>query len=200
MFTGIIQDIGIVKNIENLSGDRIFTIESHLDADSFYIGASVCHSGCCLTLIEKQKQGEISHWKVQVSNETINLTTLGDWQIGTKINLEPSLKMGDEIGGHLVTGHVDGKGIISNIESDAESKRITVTVSEELMKFIAKKGSIAIDGVSLTVNEVTNESFCVNIIPHTLEKTTIGSLLLGKIVNLELDPLARYAARWLSFK
>jgi riboflavin synthase len=198
MFTGIINNYGIVKNIENDLGDKIFEIESNLDAESFVIGASICHDGVCLTVIKKQKiTNDKSIWKVQASTHTLALTNLDAWEIGRKINIEPSLKFGDEIGGHMVSGHVDGIGQIVEIEKIHESTRIKVKAPDELTNFIATKGSIAIDGVSLTVNEVSKTGFCVNIIEHTLKNTNIASYFVGSIVNLEIDPIARYVARYL---
>lgn len=198
LFTGIINHIGRVSNIENNDQDAIFEIIAPLDVDNHLIGASIAHNGVCLTLIEKQKIDETeSKWKVQASTHTLELTNLSDWKIGTQINIEPSLKFGDELGGHLVSGHVDGIGIVAEIEKIFESTKITLEAPNELMKFIAQKGSIAIEGISLTVNAVSENSFCVNIIEHTIKNTTIGSFFIGMKVNLEIDPIARYVARYL---
>lgn len=200
MFTGIITAIGTLKSISNLAGDRIYEVEGAFNADKIDIGASICHSGACLTVIEKGYCDNGAWWKVQVSEETIRLTNMGDWKIDTKINLEPSLKMGDELGGHIVTGHVDGIGEVIRLVTENESHVFEIKVPDELSRFIAKKGSVAVNGVSLTVNEVSENSFTINIIPHTMVNTTFGLLNLGTKVNLEVDPLARYAARWLSFE
>ncbi len=198
LFTGIINHIGQVSGIENYDQDVIFEILAPLNVDNHLIGASIAHNGVCLTLIEKYKIDEIqSKWKVQASTHTLDLTNLSDWQIGTKINIEPSLKFGDELGGHLVSGHVDGIGKVISIDKIFESTKITICAPVELMKFIAQKGSIAIEGISLTVNEVSENSFCVNIIDHTIKNTTIGSFFIGMKVNLEIDPIARYVSRYL---
>lgn len=198
MFTGIINHIGEVSAIENQGQDVVFEIIAPLNSDNFLIGASIAHNGVCLTVIEKAKINEShSKWKVQASTHTLQITNLGQWKIGTKINLEPSLKFGDELGGHLVSGHVDGIGEIAKITKIFESTKIEICANKDLMKLIAAKGSIAIEGVSLTVNEVSENSFCVNIIDHTLKNTTIGSFFETMNVNLEVDPLARYVARYL---
>lgn len=198
MFTGIINNIGSVIAIENQGQDAIFTIQSNLNIENMLIGASVCHNGVCLTLIEKTKINDgLFSWKVQASTHTLNLTNLGMWEIGTKINLEPSLKMGDELGGHMVSGHVDGIGEIIAIEKIFESTKITIKPPIDLLPFIAQKGSIAIEGVSLTVNSVFDNTFDVNIIEHTAKNTTIGQFFASMKVNLEIDPIARYVAQYL---
>lgn len=190
MFTGIITDVGRVRAVER-QGDTRFTIETAFDTETVPIGASIAHSGVCLTVIEKGP----GWFVVQASGETLSKTTLGSWDAGTRINLERALKVGDELGGHIVSGHVDGVGEVAAIRPEGESIRLTFTVPPSLSKYIASKGSVAIDGVSLTVNEVEGDSFGVNIIPHTQTATTFGTLKVGDRVNLEIDMLARYVAR-----
>lgn len=197
MFTGIITDVGRVNRLEAL-GDTRVSIATGFDVDGIDMGASVACAGCCLTVVAKQP-GELSF---DVSAETLSKTTLGAWQEGTRVNLERALKVGDELGGHLVSGHVDGAGRLAARRAEGDSWRLTFDVPDDLARFIAPKGSIAIDGVSLTVNEVTlseagGTQFGVNIIPHTWEATTLGDLADGAAVNLEIDMLARYVARLL---
>ena len=190
MFTGIITDIGRVRAIEP-GGDPRYTIETRHDTAKIAIGASIACSGVCLTVT-----GTGPGWfTVQVSAETLSLTTLGQWREGTRINLEFALKLGDELGGHIVSGHVDGVGRIVSRRDENESMRYVFEVPEALERFIARKGSVAINGVSLTVNEVDAHSFGVNIIPHTQSETTFGETKAGDPVNLEIDMLARYVAR-----
>jgi riboflavin synthase len=191
MFTGIITGIGELVTRE---GGR-FTIRCSYAADSIAVGASIACEGACLTATEVTRQPGGSLFKVDVSNETLSKTTLGTWEPGRRINLERALKAGDELGGHIVSGHVDGLGRILAIRPDGESQRITVEVPGDLARFIAPKGSIALDGISLTVNEVENRSFGVNIIPHTLTHTTLGAKKPGDRVNLEVDVFARYVVR-----
>jgi riboflavin synthase len=190
MFTGIITDIGRVRAIEP-GGDPRYVIETKHDTSKIALGASIACSGVCLTVTETGP----GWFKVQVSAETLSLTTLQDWREGTRINLEFALKLGDELGGHIVSGHVDGVGrIVSRIE-DHESVRYVFEVPTSLERFIARKGSVAINGVSLTVNEVEGNRFGVNIIPHTQSETTFGDTKEGDPVNIEIDMLARYVAR-----
>jgi riboflavin synthase len=191
MFTGIVTDVGELVARE---GGR-FMIRSRYAAESIAIGASIACDGACLTATEVAAAGEGCHFRVDVSNETLSRTTLGDWQPGRRINLERALGAGDELGGHVVTGHVDGLAIIRAIRTDGESRRLTIEVPAELARFIASKGSVALDGISLTVNEVEKLSFGVNIIPHTLTRTTLGAKKPGDKVNLEVDVLARYVVR-----
>jgi riboflavin synthase len=167
---------------------------SRLDPTGIRIGDSICVQGCCLTATELLG----SAFAADVSRETLNLTTLGDLRPGTPVNLEPSLKAGDALGGHLVSGHVDGVATVTSIEGDARSQRLKITVPAELARYIARKGSVALDGVSLTVNEVDGNVFGVNIIPHTQAVTTLGRLTVGSRVNLEIDQVARYVERLLS--
>jgi len=158
---------------------------------SVEIGASICCSGICLTVVEKG-----ADWfAVEISGETISKTTLGQWRVDSKINLERALKVGDELGGHIVSGHVDGVGILSNAEAVGRSISMTIQAPDRLARLIAAKGSIAIDGVSLTVNEIDERRFTINIVSHTQEMTTLGGLKPGDSVNLEIDMLARYVAR-----
>ena len=198
MFTGIISDIGKVLEIKN-NGDFEFTIGSNYQVDGIPIGGSIAHDGVCLTVIEKGTEGNQTWYKVNVSQETVNCTKLKNfknrWNIGSLINLERSLKVGDELGGHIVTGHVDGVAIVTRIEDIAESTKICFSGPDELAKFIAKKGSIALNGTSLTVNSAIGTEFEVNLIPHTRKKTTWNSIKPEDHVNVEIDPLARYVAR-----
>lgn len=198
MFTGIVTDVGRVKSVEK-AGDTRFVIETAYDPDSIEIGASIACGGACLTVIEKGHEGApggSGGWfAAEASAETLGCTSLGSWQAGTKINLERSLKVGDEIGGHIVSGHVDGVGKIRSITPEGDSKRYVFEAPAELMKHIASKGSITVEGVSLTVNEVDGGSFGVNLIPHTQAVTSFGVAKVGDAVNLEIDVLARYVAR-----
>jgi riboflavin synthase len=192
VFTGIITDIGRVRSVAETARDRRYEIETAWDVSGIDLGASVSHSGVCLTVVEKQ-----DHWfAVEVSGETLDKTTLGRWEAGTRINLERATRVGDELGGHIVSGHVDGLGVIAEITPEGGSHRIVIEAPEPLHRFIAAKGSITVDGVSLTVNSVDGRRFGLNIIPHTWEATTLGTLQPGDTVNLEIDMLARYLARW----
>jgi riboflavin synthase len=190
MFTGIITDIGRVESVEQ-RGDWRFVIACGYDMDTVALGASIACSGCCLTVVDKGP----GRFAVDVSAETLSKTTLGDWKPGTRINLERALKLGDELGGHIVSGHVDGVGEVLSATPEGGSTRWRFRVPDDLARFIAPKGSISIDGVSLTVNEVDGAAFGVNIIPHTATHTTFGALQPGARVHLEIDMLARYVAR-----
>jgi len=192
MFTGIITDIGEVRAIKDTNRDRRFEIETAYDLATIDIGASISHSGCCLTVVEKG----VGWFAVEVSGESLSLTTLDKWAVGGRVNLERATKVGDELGGHIVSGHVDGLGEVVSVTVEGGSHRVKVQVPRPLHRYIAPKGSIAIEGVSLTVNEVEDDVFGVNIIPHTWDVTTLGQLVAGAKVNLEIDVLARYAARW----
>jgi riboflavin synthase len=195
VFTGIVQDVGRVQVLEPRGGDVHMVIEfDRLDLAGIRIGDSICVQGCCLTATELLGRA----FAADVSRESLNLTTLGDLRPGTPVNLEPSLKAGDSLGGHLVSGHVDGVGSITAISGDARSQRLKVAVPPELARYIARKGSVAVDGVSLTINEVDGNVFGVNIIPHTQSVTTLGRLVVGTRVNLEIDQVARYVERLLS--
>jgi riboflavin synthase len=203
MFTGIITDVGRIRSVEK-RGDTRFVIETSYDPDTIAIGASIACSGCCLTVIEKGREGGKGWFSVDASAETLGCTTLGDWKVGTPINLERALKAGDELGGHIVSGHVDGVGEIVDMRPEGDSVRFTFEAPEGLGRFIAAKGSVTIDGSSLTVNSVEDirdganarrTRFGVNIIPHTQAVTTWGQARTGNAVNLEIDMLARYVAR-----
>lgn len=192
MFTGIVQDVGKVSARENRGGDaRVVIAFSQLRSSDFRIGDSICVQGCCLTATDLP-QGAFA---ADVSRETLSLTTLGDLAVGSPVNLEPSLKAGDALGGHLVSGHIDGVAEIVSISGDARSTRLKIAVPADLARYIARKGSVAVDGVSLTVNEVDGATFGVNIIPHTQTVTTLGKLTVGVRVNLEVDQVARYVER-----
>lgn len=195
MFTGIVTDIGTVQKIER-QGDVRFTIATTYDTASIDIGASIACSGACMTVVEKSPNS----FSIDVSTESLSRTTLRSWEVGTKINLERSLRVGDELGGHFVTGHVDGTGKVLSLELIGDSLRLAITPPQELLSFIAEKGSIAVDGVSLTVNGVDDNAFYLNIIPHTRQVTTLGSLSVGCEVNLEIDMMARYLKRLLAKK
>ena len=196
MFTGIITDLGTIASIkENKGGDRHIGIYTNYDLSKTDIGASIACSGCCLTVTKKIDD----IFFVDVSNETLSKTNIGAWVDGAKINLEQSLKMGDELGGHIVSGHVDGLATLKSIQKDGESWRLTFEVPQELGGYIAPKGSVAVDGISLTVNEVEGASFGVNIIPHTWDNTTLGRRKEGDKVHIEIDMLARYVARALAY-
>ncbi|OXE35057.1 MAG: riboflavin synthase [Phenylobacterium zucineum] len=192
MFTGIVTDVGRVRAVIPTNRDLRFEIETSYDVATLAIGASVSHAGCCLTIVEKAP----GWFAVEVSAETLSLTTLSDWQIGRPVNLERAAKVGDELGGHIVSGHVDGVGEVISIFEDGGSHRVSIRAPKPLHRFIAAKGSITVDGVSLTVNTVEDDVFSVNLIPHTWDVTTLGSLTAGARVNLEIDMLARYLARW----
>ena len=190
MFTGIVTDTGAVRAVD-ARGDTRFTIAAPFDCDTVAIGASIACSGACLTVVDKG-----ADWfAVDVSAETLRCTTLGAWRAGTKLNLERSLKVGDELGGHIVLGHVDGVATLTAREPVGDSERFAFTAPDDLARFIAVKGSVAIDGVSLTVNHVDGASFDINVIPHTLSCTILGAAAPGDGVNLEIDVLARYVAR-----
>lgn len=190
MFTGLIADVGSVQSIER-AGDWRLVIATAWDTAPIAIGASIACNGVCLTAIDKGA----GSFTVQVSGETLSRTTLERWQDGTAVNLERSLRLGDELGGHLVYGHVDAVGTLLERTADAESQRLVFGIAPHLARFVAEKGSIAVDGVSLTVNSVGADRFGVNIIPHTQTATTLGALPVGAAVNLEVDMLARYVAR-----
>jgi len=195
MFTGIVTDIGEIVSVDpgGKEGDRRFVIATNHDMTPIAIGASIACSGCCLTVIEKQA----GRFAVEVSAESLDKTHLGDWTVGSRLNLELSLKLGDELGGHLVYGHVDGVGRIVSMTPEGGSVRFVFEAPTEVARFVAAKGSIAIDGISLTVNEVDGNRFGVNVISHTQAVTTLGQARVGQRVNLEVDMLARYVARLL---
>ena len=196
MFTGIITDIGEVIAVEpRAQGLARLTIACGYDPDSIGVGASIACSGVCLTVVARGKEGNRGWFAVEAAAETLRLTTVGNWRRGTRINLERALKIGDELGGHMVAGHADGLAGVVTREDLTDMARFTLRAPQALTRFIAAKGSVALDGVSLTVNEVASHTFSVLIIPHTLKVTTLGSLAAGDAVNLEVDLMARYMAR-----
>ncbi|WP_116132003.1 riboflavin synthase [Tropicimonas sp. IMCC34043] len=192
MFTGIVTDIGEIRQIEQ-RGDLRLRIGTGYDMDSVEIGASIACDGVCLTVVDKGPDW----FAVDASAETVSMTTIGanSWGAGRRINLERALKVGDELGGHIVTGHVDGVAKVIGIADEGDSTRVRFRAPEQLAKFIASKGSVALNGTSLTVNEVEGAEFGVNFIPHTKEVTTWGGIAVGDFANLEIDTLARYVAR-----
>ncbi|MDA0366831.1 MAG: riboflavin synthase [Proteobacteria bacterium] len=190
MFTGIITDIGRVRKITK-AGDTRLVIETHYDTSEIVIGASIACAGPCLTVVDKDE----GWFAVDASAETLSKTTLGGWKEGTSVNLERALRVGDEMGGHIVTGHVDGLALLVSVAPEGDSQRFVLEVPESFARFVASKGSLALDGVSLTVNEVDGNRFGVNIIPHTQTATTFGALAPGDHVNFEVDVLARYVDR-----
>lgn len=195
MFTGIITDVGNIRSAEQ-RGDLRLVIACSYDMDSVAIGASIACSGVCLTVVEK---GD-GWFAVDASAETVSRTAKGMWDAGTRLNLERALKVGDELGGHIVTGHVDGVGQIVGSETIGDSWKVTVAAPASLAPYIATKGSITVDGVSLTVNDIADQAdgsahFTLNIIPHTAQMTTLDTLAVGRHINLEIDVLARYLKR-----
>jgi riboflavin synthase len=194
MFTGIVTDIGRVESVAGTEA-RDLWIETGWAVDGVPIGASVCHDGVCLTVVETAA----GRHRVQASAETLARTTLGRWQVGTRVNLERSLRLGDELGGHLVFGHVDGLGRILEITPVGDSHKVVIGLPETLAPLVAVKGSIAVDGVSLTVNEAGADRFAVMIIPHSWAHTTLCDRAPGDPVNLEADMLARYVSRQIGF-
>ena len=196
MFTGIITDVGTVKA---RTGGR-FEIETAHKPETIEIGASICCDGVCLTVTHLEASSSGAIFSVDVSNETCSKTTLANWEAGRKVNLERSLTLGAEMGGHVVSGHVDGMAKIVDIKPDGESQRFSFEAPEHLALYIAPKGSVALDGTSLTVNEVSANRFGVNLIPHSLHVTTWGAKKVGDNVNLEVDLFARYVARLMEFR
>ena len=196
MFTGIVTDIGEVIAVEpRAQGLSRLRIAGGYDPDTIDIGASIACSGVCLTVVARGRDGNRAWFAVDAAAETLRVTTVGGWRPGTRVNLERALKMGDELGGHIVAGHADGVAAVIAREEMTDMARFTLRAPAELARFIAPKGSVALDGVSLTVNEVAGDTFSVLIIPHTLKVTTLGVLEVGHTVNLEVDLMARYAAR-----
>ena len=193
MFTGIVTDIGEVREARHGNGGLVLTIATAYDTSVIALGASIGCSGVCLTVVAKE-QGRFT---AEASAETLACSTLGDWRKGTRINLEQAMKLGDEMGGHLVLGHVDGVATIVDRRPDGESMRFTIEAPADLAPYIAPKGSVALDGVSLTVNAVDGATFGVNIIPHTLSHTIFGKAEPGTRMNLEIDLIARYVERLL---
>ncbi|MHA1599956.1 MAG: riboflavin synthase [Alphaproteobacteria bacterium] len=193
MFTGIISDLGRIRSVAH-NGDTRIVFETAYDTASIDMGASIACSGVCLTVVDKGP----GWFGSDLSAETLARTTAADWQVGTAINLERSLKLGDELGGHLVYGHVDGVGVLAERQADGDSHHLVFQAPVDILRFIAVKGSIAVDGVSLTVNRVDDDGFEVTIIPHTARATTLGPYQPGTRVNLEIDMLARYVQRLLA--
>ncbi len=194
MFTGIVTDIGTIRQIEQ-RGDTRVVVATGYDVATIDLGASISCSGICLTVVDKAP----GWFAVDVSNETRSRTAQGQWTEGRPLNLERAMKLGDELGGHIVTGHIDGVGEVTDVSTDGDSRRITFRIPPELAPFLAPKGSVTIDGVSLTVNAVEDAAdgtqFTVNLIPHTQAVTTLGALEAGQTVNVEIDVLARYLQR-----
>ncbi len=195
MFTGIITDVGRIKAIEDRNG-REMTIETALPLEEIQIGGSIATSGICFTAVEK---GE-GWFSVIASGATLEVTTAGQWQVGDAVNLERSLHIGDELGGHIVFGHVDAVGRITGLDAIAESRRLEIELPSALTPLVAVKGSVTIDGISLTVNETDANRFAVNIIPHSWAETNLPDRHVGDPVNIEIDMLARYVARQLAFR
>jgi riboflavin synthase len=190
MFTGIITDIGIIAALDQ-QGDLRARITTGYDTAGIDMGASIASDGVCLTVVDLGPDW----YDVQISAETVNMTNLGKWAVGKRVNLERALKVGDELGGHIVSGHVDGVAEVVSIKDEGDSTRVQLRAPTDLARFIASKGSVALNGTSLTVNEVEGNVFGINFIPHTKDFTTWGDVALGDMVNLEIDTLARYVAR-----
>ena len=196
MFTGLVSDVGeIVAVRERGEGLRRLTIACRYPHASIAEGASIACAGVCLTVVETREEGGRTCFAVDAAAETLRLTNVGGWQAGRKINLERPLKLGDELGGHLVAGHVDGMAVVTRRDDLTDMVRLELRAPHALARFIAPKGSVALDGVSLTINEVAGDLFSVLIIPHTLKVTTLGELAIGAPLNIEVDLMARYAAR-----
>ncbi|MYH32189.1 MAG: riboflavin synthase [Gammaproteobacteria bacterium] len=193
MFTGIVQGVGTVVGVDTFdSGDRRLRIDTRgIAAQALEIGASLCVSGVCLTIVETARDTVA----MDVSARTLADTVLGEWTVGQSVNLEPALAAGDALGGHFVMGHVDGAAEVVQVHDDGRSVELILSVARELNRFIAPKGSIALDGVSLTVNDVSKDSFSVNLVPHTLTETTLSDCRVGSRLNVEIDIIARYVAR-----
>lgn len=198
MFTGIISDVGTIDRVET-RGDMRIVVRTGYDMASVDLGASIACSGVCLTVVDKSAAGAQGWFAADVSGETVSRTAAEQWTAGHRLNLERALKLGEELGGHIVTGHVDGVGRVVGVCPEGDSRRIGIAVPPELAPFVAAKGSVTVDGVSLTVNEVADRAdethFAVNVIPHTQAMTTLGVLAEGQAVNIEIDVLARYLKR-----
>ena len=204
MFTGIVTALGTIREASQ-SGDLRAVIACPFDPAGIDIGASIACSGTCLTVVDKGGAAGDAWFAVDISGETLSRTVPGRWTLGGRLNLEPALKLGDELGGHIVTGHVDGVGTVVVVQPEGDSRRVTIAAARELAPYLAPKGSITVDGVSLTVNSVADQPdgachFGLNIIPHTAEVTTLGDLAPGDAVNLEIDVLARYLQRMQSLR
>ena len=190
MFTGIVTATGTLESIID-KGDRILRFAAGWDCSTLDIGASVAHSGICLTVLLRDRDG----YEVAASGETMRVTTLGDWKVGDTVNLERALRVGDELGGHIVSGHVDGMATVLSVTAVGDSHELWFRAPGDLARFVAAKGSVTLDGVSLTVNDVKGSDFSINVIEHTWTVTTLGTLAEGQKVNMEIDMLARYVAR-----
>ncbi|MDB5695675.1 MAG: riboflavin synthase subunit alpha [Sphingomonas bacterium] len=203
MFTGIVSDIGHIRSVET-RGDTRVVVATAYDTATVDLGASISCSGVCLTVVDKSGPGGPQWFAVDVSGETLSRTAQGQWSEGKRLNLERALKVGDELGGHIVTGHVDGVGDVVGVCPEGDSRRIGIRLPRELAPFIAPKGSVTVDGVSLTVNEVRDGDdgthFSINVIPHTQAMTTLGELEAGQAVNIEIDVLARYLQRMEAYR
>lgn len=200
MFTGIVTDIGTVEKVEPMNEGVRLRVRTSYDPATIAMGASIAHSGTCLTVTALPEEGANARWfEVEAWEEALRLTTISSWTAGTRINLERSLKIGDELGGHIVSGHVDGKAEILSVEAEGDATRFRIRAPEGLERFVAPKGSVALDGTSLTVNAVDGAVFDVLLIRHTLDVTTWGERKAGDFVNFEVDTMARYAARLAEF-
>lgn len=195
MFTGIVTDIGTVTDILELSEGKRLTVETVYDCDTIDIGASIAHEGVCLTVVEKAE----SSFQVEAWEEALRLTTIGSWTVGQRINLERALKVGDELGGHIVSGHVDAMARVCAVKEEGDATRFTIETTQGLARFVAPKGSVTLNGTSLTVNQVDGCQFDVLLIKHSQEVTTWGNILVDDWVNIEIDTMARYAARLADF-
>ena len=197
MFTGIITDVGTVAAVEQLPQGKRFRIETAYDPRTIEIGASIACAGVCLTVVALPEEDSDGQWfAVEAWEEALRLTTASGWANGTRLNLERALKAGDEYGGHMVSGHVDAMAVIADVEDEGDARRFVLEAPNDLMKFIAPKGSVALDGTSLTVNSVGQDRFDVLLIRHSLDVTTWGQGAVGDHVNLEIDPIARYVAHY----
>lgn len=193
MFTGIVQDVGTVRVLEPGEGAVRLTVDTALDLSRASVGDSIAVAGVCLTVVALEPRA----FRAEVSRETLGLTTIGGWRVGQRVNLEPALRVGDALGGHLMAGHIDGVAVVVNCVPDGSSRRLRVHAPTGLARYFARKGSVALDGVSLTVNAVQGREFEANLVPHTLRVTTLDSLHAGDRVNLEVDLIARYVERLL---
>lgn len=194
MFTGIVTDIGTIRTLTK-KGDLTARIGTAYAPEGIAIGASIASDGVCLTVTDRGRDDAGAWYDVDISAETVSKTNVGDWAVGRRVNLERALKLGDELGGHIVSGHVDGVAELIALVDEGDSTRMTFRAPEDLAKFIAPKGSVALNGTSLTVNEVDGCTFGINVIPHTQSVTTWGDAKVGDRINLEIDTLARYVAR-----
>jgi riboflavin synthase len=199
MFTGIITDIATVENVEELASGKLFRIQTSYDPETIDIGASIACAGVCLTVTAKSPAESNSRWfEVEAWEEALRLTNAADWEQGTRINTERAMKVGDEYGGHMVSGHVDGIAIVTRIEAEGDATRFYLEAPEALSKYIAPKGSVCLDGTSLTVNSVDGNVFDVLLIRHSQEVTTWGQVQTGDRINIEIDQIARYVERYIS--